>query len=151
MNRISFCLALSLSACVGCGGAKSDLTFVPVTGVVHLDGQPLVDAEIAAVPVGATPGMGGGSRSNSNGEFQFSHARGERGLPEGEYIITVGLRKRPDGTVPPADDPTPPIDSNAVETLAPRYSDFSRSTLKLAVYSSATDPVELKLESSKPR
>lgn len=149
MKRSGMWLTLSLSVCLGCGGPKSDLTFVPVSGVVRLDGKPLADADISAVPVGATLGMGGGSRSNADGKFQLSHARGESGLPPGEYKITVSLRKRPDGSVPPADDPTLPIDSNAAETLAPRYSDFSQSTLTISVTPPATEPVELKLDSSK--
>ena len=118
MNRINICLALSLMASLGCGGAKSDLTFLPVAGVVRLDGAPLADADVIAVPIGGTKGMGGGSRTNVNGEFKMSHVRGEMGLPEGEYKITVSLRKLPDGSVPPANDPTPPIDSHAVEIAA---------------------------------
>ena len=151
MNLKYWWLALSLSACVGCGGAKSDLTFLPVSGVVRLDGQPLADADISAVPIGTTLGMGGASRSNANGEFTMSHTRGETGLPPGDYKITVSLRKLPDGTVPPTNDPTPPMDSNARETLAPQYSDFSKSTLKLAVVATAIEPVELKLESTQRR
>ncbi len=151
MNRSHFILALSLFASAGCGGAKSDLTFLPVAGVVRLDGVPLADADISAVPIGATKGMGGASRTDASGGFKMSHARGESGLPEGEYKITVSLRKLPDGSVPPANDLTAPMDSPAVETLAPQYSDFTKSTLKLAVAPSASESVELQLESTKRR
>ena len=150
MNRSRLWFALSLLVSVGCGGPKSDLTFVPILGVIQLDGQPLADADISAVPIGATPGVGGASRSNASGEFNMMYARGESGLPPGEYKLAVSLRKFKDGSVPPADDPTPPIDSQATETLAPRYSDINQSILTLTVAATPA-PTELKLESAKQR
>lgn len=140
-------IAFSLFALVGCGGKKSDLTFNPVSGVVTLDGQPLAEADVSATPSGTTMGLGGGGRSNEKGEFQMTHARGEPGLPPGEYKVAISLRKRPDGTVPPPNDPTPPIESNAVETL-PQYSDPATTTLTLTVPPTTT-PVEFKLQGAK--
>lgn len=125
---------LCIGLLFGCGKTdKLDVVFVPAKGVVLLDGKPLANADIRAVPQGKTMGQGGGGRTNENGEFQLKHTRGEDGLPEGEYLATVSLRKNPDGSSPPPNDPTPPMDSPAAETLPVKYVDPAQSTLRLTV------------------
>lgn len=124
-------LFLCAVACAGCGGpAAVKLDVVPAKGVVTLDGQPLANADVTAIPLGDTEGAGGTARTNAQGEFSITHFRGEPGLPKGEYRVTVSLRKLPDGSVPPVNDPTPPIESPAVETLPPAYSQIDTTTLR---------------------
>lgn len=135
---------ISLVGLAGCG-EKVDLKITPVSGIVTLNGQPLAEADVSAIPTGATMGLGGGGRSDSKGEFKFTHARGEAGLPPGEYKVTVSLRKKKDGSVPPPNDPTPPIESDATETIGAQYSDPNQTKLTLTVPPAST-PVEFKLE-----
>lgn len=148
--RKTFFLTLVLASFAGCGGSTAEpaLEVFPCTGVVTLNGEPLAEATVSAVPNGTTQGSGGVARSNERGEFKLTHIRGEDGLPPGEYKLTVSLRKNPDGTVPPANDPTPPIESKAVETLPPEYSDLQSTTLTHTVTRDAK-PLELKLQAKK--
>lgn len=141
------CLCVLVVSMIGCGSqSKDELKIVPARGVLTLDGMPLAEADVAAFPLGETPGLGGGCRSNERGEFQFTHARGEIGLPPGSYKLTVSLRKRPDGSVPPVNDPTPPIESSARETLAPHFSDPAKSILTQIITDDGK-PFDLKLDS----
>lgn len=148
-DRLQVLLLVGLTLfSAGCGGKKTTLDVVPVAGTVTLDGTPLADADITASPTGTTAGQGGGGRSSATGEFQLNHFRGEAGLPPGDYSITVSLRKNPDGSVPPPNDPTPPIESQAKETLPARYSDPTATTLKATVIAGGA-PLKLELQSGK--
>ncbi|OYW16762.1 MAG: hypothetical protein B7Z55_13890 [Planctomycetales bacterium 12-60-4] len=102
---------------------------------------------MTAIPLENTPGLGGMARTDEQGKFQLLHARGEQGLPPGEYKLTVSLRKRKDGSVPSLNDPTPPIESDAVETLPPAYSDPQVSQLTASV-TDGGQPLTIKLSSS---
>lgn len=131
MSVRSGLLVLCAVLCCGCGrNSAVKLDVVPAKGVVTLDGQPLANADVTAIPLGDTGGYGGTSRTNAQGEFSITHFRGEPGLPVGEYRVTVSLRKMPDGSVPPVNDPTPPIESPAVETLPATYSQTDATTLR---------------------
>ncbi len=143
------CLLLLISGFAGCSRSSANISLpvVPVEGVVTLDGQPLPDADVTAIPVGATEGLGGSARTNAAGEFHLQHVRGEPGLPPGEYKFTVSLRKRPDGTVPPVNDPTPPIESDAVETLSAAYSSPESTTLLHAIPGDGS-PLKLDLKAA---
>lgn len=142
---ISGILTLAL---VGCGGPKGEqLAVIPAVGTVTLDGAPLADADVMAIPVADTPGMGGMARTDSAGSFSLVHMRGEKGLPPGTYQVKVSLRKNPDGSVPPVDDQTPEIESQAVETLPPIYSKLENSVL---TFSLAADGGPIKLELKSP-
>jgi hypothetical protein len=96
--------------------------------------------------VGRRPVWGGTARSAEKGAFTLSHARGERGPPAGEYRLTVSLRKLPDGTVPPVNDPTPSIESHARAMLPPHYSNPDQTILTWSV-TSEPRPLQLKLDS----
>ncbi|MDX1968477.1 MAG: carboxypeptidase-like regulatory domain-containing protein [Planctomycetaceae bacterium] len=146
--RLSRWLGMLLMCAVPGCGSDQGFEVVPVTGVVTLDDQPLAEADVTAIPTHTTPGLGGAARTNEQGQFQLFHARGERGLPPGDYKLTVSLRKRKDGSVPPVNDPTPPIESDAVETLPPMFSDPTASTLTATIVTEVK-PLDIKLKSSK--
>lgn len=147
--RQYFAMIVLATIVTGCGSKEPQLEFIPVRGVVTLDGQPLANADVRAIPAGKTMGKGGSGRTSEQGEFQIIHSRGEKGLPEGEYTATVSLRQNPDGSFPPPDDPTPPMESPAVEKLPARYVDPTQTQLKFTVTKDATSTIKLDLTSGK--
>lgn len=125
---------VGLLALAGCGGGAGD-GLVPVAGVVSLDGQPLAHATVSFAPQGATGGHGGSGRTDSSGRYQVTTPYGKKGLEEGAYKVAISRRLNPDGTPPPPDEK--PIESNAKEHLAPRYSDPARTQLTANVSASS--------------
>tara|TARA_R110002111_G_scaffold262289_1_gene337817 strand:+ start:102555 stop:102923 length:369 start_codon:yes stop_codon:yes gene_type:complete len=119
----------------------------PVSGVVLLNEQPLVNADLIFIPVETTPGVGGQARTKESGEFAVIYSRGGEGLPQGNYRVAVSYRLMPDGTPVPEGDTTPPIESPASETLPRKYSDYDHSELTATV--SPGKPIELKLTTKK--
>lgn len=131
---------LGAALLAGCGSSNElKLEFIPVKGVVTLDGKALINADVTAIPQGKTMGQGGSGRTNENGEYEIAYSRGGKGLPEGEYLATVSQRLNPDGTSPPPDDPTPPMDSPAVQKLPPKYVDPTLSALRIKVSKTGTE------------
>ncbi len=148
MKNCAFGLLIATLA-AGCGASsKLDVEYIPIKGVVLMEGTPLASADVTAIPQGKTMGQGGSGRTNEKGEFQLKHTRGENGLPEGEYLATVSLRKNPDGSSPPPNDPTPPMDSPAAETMPAKYVDPTQSTLRFTVSKGGPD-AKLELSRSK--
>lgn len=126
-------LSLGLSGCAGGGSAPPIPETVPVSGVVLLDGKPLVSASILFVPSQGTKGIECSGVTDDDGRFELKHPHGPSGAPAGTYGVVVshlvdsrGLALLPDPDVPPAD-------RGAVESLPPRYSSFDQTTLKAEV------------------
>jgi hypothetical protein len=122
------CAGALLAGAVGCGGPSDGLA---VTGTVTLDGRPLPDAVVTFYPEGATGGLGGSGTTGPDGTYALTSARGGTGIAAGEYKVIVSRPLRPDGS--PPDPHTPPIESDARETLPPIYSDRDASELKATV------------------
>ncbi len=111
-----------------------------------MQGEALSDADLRFYPEEETPGNGGSARTNEGGAFRITYARGGDGLPVGSYRVTVSRRLMPDGTPVPADDETPPIESPARESIAPKFSEFEQSELTVTVKSNT--PIQLELDPS---
>src|SRR5437879_4035780 len=117
--------------CLGLAGCPS-ADQVPVTGTVTLDGAPLTHPVVTFRPPDPqTPGLGGSAETDKDGKYAIVGARGEKGLPAGEYTVVISRRLRPDGS--PADPNVPPIESDAHETLPEKYSDLKATTLRATV------------------
>lgn len=126
---VGFVLVAS-AGCGGGGGASGDL--VPVAGNITVDGASAGNVELKFVPQGDTAGNGGGARTDSTGHYDAMTTRDQKkGLPPGKYKVVASRRLNPDGS--PPDPNTPPIESNAVETLPPKYSDLARTELFLTI------------------
>lgn len=114
---------------VGCGSANK---LVPVTGTVTLDGKELPNAVLNFHPANAqTLGLGGGAVTGPDGKYVLDNAQGGKGVAPGEYVVVISRRLRPNGE--PADLSVPPMESDARETLPPRYSDREKTILKATV------------------
>jgi hypothetical protein len=147
MNHLRIGLICATAAVlVGCGAkGPPPPKLIPVSGTVSLDGQPLVSATLTFMPAGSTPGAGGFGKTDAQGKYQLTYARGGTGVPAGEYRVTISKRVMPDGKDVPDDDKTPPIESPARETLGPKYSDPTRATLTATVRENG-DPVNFSLK-----
>lgn len=145
-NRVPRCLVMLvaiISLSWGCGSEDPGPEIQPVNGTVYLGDKPLANADLTFRPSGATPGIGGQSRTDENGKFEVVYGRGGEGLPEGEYQVAVSVRVMPDGSPAPVDENVDPIESPARETLPRKFSDIEQSQLKVSVKHG--QPIELKL------
>jgi hypothetical protein len=116
-------------ALAGCGGGGDGL--VPVTGTITVDSSAGDGAVVAFIPQGNTPGNGGTALADKSGKYEILTPQGKKGLPPGQYKVTVSVRRNPDGT--PADLTVPPMESKAVEALPPKFSDRERTELSATV------------------
>jgi hypothetical protein len=73
---------LALAGCAG-GGPT-------VTGVIHMDGAPLADAEVELVPYDRSESLGGDiGRTDSAGRFEIKPDKRKAPLNPGKYAILV--------------------------------------------------------------
>jgi hypothetical protein len=89
--RARWLLGVAVVSALGCGGR----TFVPVSGKVTLNGQPLAGATVFFQPVappGSTDaGPGSQGKTNDRGEFKLTAATGENGAVAGEHRVMISL------------------------------------------------------------
>src|SRR5205807_1247913 len=94
--RGSAAAALFLVA-VGCGGTK----YVPVSGVVMVDGKPYKNAIVSFQPVSSqenpNPGRGSTALTDDNGHFTLMTDDGKPGAVPGKHKIRIQTKR---------DDPT---------------------------------------------
>ena len=132
MNRLfgAGILAGLLGAVLGCG-SKSSAGLVPVSGNIAVDGQTAGNAVVTYIPQKDTTGNGGTGTTDSTGRYTVTTPQGKTGLPPGQYKVTVSRRLNPDGS--PPDPNTPPIESNARETLPVIYTDADKTQLTITI------------------
>jgi hypothetical protein len=124
------CVLLILFA--GC--SKTDPSLVPVSGTVTLNDQPLPNATVTFIPKDGTPGFGGVGKTDATGKYKLRASRDDAtGIPPGEYRVVISRRLMPDGSVVPANDNTPPMNSPAKESLPAAYSSMAAGTLSATV------------------
>jgi hypothetical protein len=129
MRLVRFLSAAWLAVVLpACGGSNER---VPVTGTVTLDERPLGDALVTFYPTGDTSGLGGSGRTGQDGKYTLTPARGDGGLPTGDYVVVISRPLRPDGSPPLPDEK--PIETDARETLSPIYSSRQDSILRAKV------------------
>ncbi len=89
--RARLALALALVLALGCGGKK----FVPVSGKVTLNGQPLAGATVSFQPMAsegsaeAAPGSVG--KTDANGEYALTASTGQSGAAVGKHRVMISL------------------------------------------------------------
>jgi hypothetical protein len=119
----------------GCGSpaSKPKADTFPVAGGVKYKGAPLADATLEFAPKGDTRGFTGKARTDKEGKYNVSDMHGNKGLVAGEYSVTVSRRVMPGGAVVPADDKTPPIESQASESLPAHLSNPEQTKVTIRV------------------
>jgi len=119
-------LVVGLAA--GCGGGSGTEGLVPVSGTISVDDQPTGNVVVAFVPQGTTGGHGGTGTTDATGRYEIVPPHGSaKALAPGQYKVTLSRRLNPDGS--PPDPKTPPIESNARETLPTKYTDKEKTEL----------------------
>jgi hypothetical protein len=130
----TFVLVSGLSSCAPPPPAdQANLT--PGTGTIKYRGNPLPRALVSFTPDGNTPAVPAQGLTGEDGRYELTNVRGKKGVAPGDYKVTVSRRLFPDGKEVPPDDTTPPIDSKARESLAPKYSSLETTTLRVTVQS----------------
>lgn len=81
-----------LAAIIGCGGT----TYVPVSGVVKLNGVPYPNAVVSFQPLGTgdnpTPGRGSSAYTDANGRFVLKSDNDKDGALVGKHIVRIMTR-----------------------------------------------------------
>jgi hypothetical protein len=146
MNRFAVILALVLPMplVAGCG-SKGPLR-VPVKGTVTLDGTPLAAAVVKYVPISQVAGNGGHGRTGSKGYYKVVTYQGKKGLPPGDYLVTIEKRVMPDGSDYPFHADQWPDVSVTRQILPAKYASPRNSVLKPTVTKS-TAKYDFPLES----
>ncbi|TWU45681.1 hypothetical protein Q31b_08570 [Novipirellula aureliae] len=109
-------LAILSSFCLGCSGASSDKTLVPVSGVVHVDDEPASGVTVTVHPLSGS-GAVSSATTLDDGSFQISTYELNDGVPPGVYKATFAwgqfdlmsrtqVGDRLDGRYASADDST---------------------------------------------
>jgi hypothetical protein len=88
--RARLAVGLALVLALGCGGKK----FVPVSGKVTLNGQPLVGATVGFQPIAtggveAAPGSTG--KTDDKGEYTLTASTGQSGAWVGKHRVIISL------------------------------------------------------------
>ncbi|TWT86660.1 hypothetical protein Mal64_34890 [Pseudobythopirellula maris] len=137
-GAVASVVALLALMTAGCGGPY-DAT---VYGAVTLDGQPLPSGTVSFFPT--SDGPTAYSRIDDSGMYQIRTGR-EKGLPPGEYAVTVVAREKP--TVDQSNSGGPPP---AGRMLTPqRYRNRDQSGLVYTVEPGANQ-IDLELTSQPP-
>ena len=122
-------LCLLLCSCGGDEGFRKE-TF-PVSGEVHVDGQPAAQLAVVCHDVkglDAEHPTGSSGLTDDNGKFEIGTYEGGDGVPEGEYVLTFTWKKRD-------------ILQGNPDKLKDRYSDPTKSEQRFTV--EAGKPTEL--------
>lgn len=133
MRKVSWFVFGWLLFLPACGRPAEAVPLVSISGIVTFKGKPLEGAEVLFTPVEDTRGHGGTGRTGPDGIYILRSPRGQEGAPVGRYKVTISHRLMPDGAPVPQDDPTPPIESSARETLPTKFSSPDRTGLMATV------------------
>ena len=136
-------LSLILLGALGCvGKGPEDLspvipdpkTFVPVSGVVTLDGKPLASAVVTFLPTGR--GLPANGETGEDGKYEIKTME-QPGAPPGEYKVAVSLLVSADGKPQGLGPRSSIVQSagmlSAKEQLAPTCADLGRTKLHAIV------------------
>lgn len=106
-------LAIVCGSVVGCGaaGGTSGSPVFPVTGVVKLNGQPVVGADIVFNLKDGTGSSFG--RTDASGNYQLTTRRSNDGALPGDYLVVISKAEE-----------APAADSASVPQDSPNYNPF---------------------------
>jgi hypothetical protein len=139
--RTRLLLGFTLVLAIGCGGAKK---FVPVSGKVTLNGNPLPQATVSFQPIAAPgaieAGEGSTGKTNDKGEFTLSSSTGKNGAIMGDHRVSISAL---DPKVGECDERPPRGGWPKADKVPARYN--AKSELTFAVPSSGTNKADFDL------
>ena len=149
ISKIQLCTAIAiLATAVGCSGGS----FVPVSGVVTLDGKPYGKAVVTFQPIGTkenpNPGRGSSAYTDENGRFVLI-SDDKKGAVVGKHLIRIMTRGNDiEGASPEggSSDETPtnrPVDPIPVQWNA-------LSKVEFDVPAGGTDKANFDIETKRP-
>jgi len=89
-NFLLIAVGLFLSCSLGCTGGSSNVG--QVTGVVTLEGKPLVGAEVIFYPANGRASVG---TTDDTGKYELAYIRNENGAVVGEHRVTISTEVLP--------------------------------------------------------
>jgi hypothetical protein len=101
------------------------------------------------VPAGDNQGTGASGFTDAEGKFTLQTLHRGKGAAVGDYRVTISPFVMPDGSVYPPDSKQGPDDVGAVEQLASRYSDQTRSQPKANASAEAITALNFDLKSKR--
>ncbi|VTR98424.1 hypothetical protein [Tuwongella immobilis] len=135
--RPSWLIGLSLLLVCGCGKPP----FVPVTGTVTMNGQPLAQCKVGFFPDGEfdpdRSGYGFGI-TDAQGKYEIQHPQGEKGIYPGSYKITLVLWVDSKGNVLPFDTKPSEVKGGVKNKLPAKYESPSSTPESVVVPSGGT-------------
>jgi hypothetical protein len=118
-------LAWPLLFAAGCGAADyAEVPVYPLTGSLHVEGEPAYGAYVTLHPigdVGMTKGNKPFARVQQDGSFQISTYDTGDGAPQGEFSVTVVWPEDPEARGPSPD------------RLRGKYANPEQSDLKISI------------------
>ena len=133
-------LAIGIASCSKPSGPQQKVCY-PVKGKLLVGEQPAVGAMVIFHPEGSTPEEWTGgyprARVGSDGSFELETYGDKDGAPAGEYRVLVTWTQA-------GSEETE--DTQMVDKLKGRYSDYSRSTAKAKVNAGPTDVGVVRLQ-----
>jgi hypothetical protein len=121
--RLRVPAAMLALALVGCGRAGPPIS--SVSGKVTLNGKPVTNADICF----ASPeGYGASARLSANGEFRLGSQYG-RGIPRGQYRVSIVPRRSETGPSPFDPAPSGPKALKTSSEIPGKYQDMATSGL----------------------
>lgn len=132
------CAGLLMAGLVGCGSGAGRLTVVPVEGVVSVNGEPVVGANVSFMPETPAQGMlSAAGTSDAQGKFKLS-AGSYVGLPAGKYKVAVTHYTMKDGSPIKSDNPMMDVNQliaagKAKQAIPRKYSDMESTQLRMEV------------------
>jgi hypothetical protein len=143
--RSRFGVALVGAILVIAGCSSSGPRYLPVRGILRVDGLPAEGATLMFIPPEGGHYNGGIARTTAEGQFELVGSHG-RGLEAGEYKVMVRWFVRPDGSpLPPG---TNPEKVECKQVIPHPYNDRETTTLTTIIQKDGP-PIELDISTKK--
>jgi hypothetical protein len=142
--RVRLLLGCTIVLALGCGSGK----FVPVSGRVTLNGNPVANAHVNFQPIHEKgvndPGPGSNGQTNANGEFTLTTTTGDTGAVVGKHRVIISI-----GSGKSADDDSAPRHSGqpAGVKIPSRYGPKGKDALTFEVPAGGTNSANFPLKS----
>ena len=152
MTRRRFLAASGLfAAMVGCSSGGPQ--FVPVSGVITLDGKPYGNAAISFQPIGEggnpNPGRGSSAYTDENGRFVLMCDGKVNGAVVGKHRVRVTTRATPTVESPKGGTPDDAPVQRTSDPIGPEWN--LNSTVEFVVPPGGTDKANFDITSRKRR
>lgn len=139
--HITACLTLAMATTftfTGCGSGSDgpNVNLHPVSGVVKLNGSPLVNASVTFMPEGSGgPEHTYFGATDAEGKFVLKSRQGVEGCEAGKYKVVISKRTMSDGSPMPTDDSpeAAAAAADSVESLPDKFSSAEATELRYEV------------------